>query len=108
MDSTQAPALPRRRGLDKREPDRGEKPVRWLLERRAQLLASIAATAIAVGGLLHLLGAGTTGHAVWRGAVALLAAELTVEVVRTVIVEHSLGVDTIALVAMIGALALDQ
>ena len=41
-------------------------------------------------------------------AVALLAAELTVEVARTVIVEHSLGVDTIALVAMVGALALGE
>ena len=44
----------------------------------------------------------------WRVAVAVLAAELAVEVVRTIVVEHSLGVDTIALVAMIGALALDQ
>ena len=44
----------------------------------------------------------------WRIAVGVLAAELTVEVVRTVVVEHSLGVDTIALVAMIGALALGE
>jgi cation transport ATPase len=29
-------------------------------------------------------------------------------VARTIVVEHSLGVDTIALVAMVGALALDQ
>ena len=42
----------------------------------------------------------------WRAAVAVLAAELAVEVGRSVIVEHSLGVDTIALVAMVGALAL--
>ena len=39
---------------------------------------------------------------------ALLAAELTVEVARTVIVDHHLGVDTIALVAMVGALALGE
>ena len=38
----------------------------------------------------------------------MLAAELTIEVGRTIVVEHSLGVDTIALVAMIGALALNQ
>ena len=44
----------------------------------------------------------------WRAAVALLAAELAVEVGRTVVVDHSLGVDTIALVAMVGALALGQ
>jgi heavy metal translocating P-type ATPase len=79
-----------------------------LIEHRAQVLASIAASAIAVGGLLHLVGAGPAGHAVWRAAVTLLAAELTIEVARTIVVEHSLGVDTIALVAMVGALALDQ
>ncbi len=44
----------------------------------------------------------------WRVAVAVLAAELAVEVVRSVVVEHSLGVDAIALIAMVGALALDQ
>ena len=109
MDSAQAPAaLPRRGRLPTRDHDDGTKPIRWLLERRAQLLASIAATAIAAGGLLHLIGAGTTGHTVWRAAVAVLAAELAFEVGRTVVVEHSLGVDTIALVAMVGALALDQ
>ena len=45
---------------------------------------------------------------VWRATVAVLAAELAVEVGRTVVVEHSLGVDTIALVAMVGSLALDR
>jgi heavy metal translocating P-type ATPase len=88
--------------------DGRDQPVAWLLERRAQLLASIAASAIVTGGVLHLLGADTTGHTVWRAAVALLAAELTFEVGRTVVAEHSLGVDTIALVAMVGALALNQ
>ncbi|HET8949243.1 MAG TPA: hypothetical protein VFN44_02000, partial [Solirubrobacteraceae bacterium] len=57
---------------------------------------------------MHLLGADAAGDQVWRAAVALLAAELTVEVARTVIVERHLGVDTIALVAMLGALALDE
>jgi len=80
----------------------------WLLEHRAQALASIAVSAIAAGGLLHLLGQGPAGHTVWRAAVALLAAELTLEVARTIVVERGLGVDTIALVAMVGALALNQ
>ena len=44
----------------------------------------------------------------WAAAVAVLAAELAVEVVRTVIVDHHMGVDTIALVAMVGALALGR
>jgi heavy metal translocating P-type ATPase len=81
---------------------------RWLADHRAPLLATIAVVAIAAGGVLHLLGADAAGHQVWRAAVALLAAELTVEVARTVIVDHHLGVDTIALVAMVGALALDE
>ena len=108
MNSAHAPAIPRPGELPghARRP-RGHK-LAWLLERRAQILALIAVTAIAIGGILHLLGAADAGQAVWGAAVALLAAELTFEVVRTVITEHSLGVDTIALVAMLGALALGQ
>ena len=80
----------------------------WLVEHRAQILAVFAFAAIVVGGLLHLIGEGAAGQTVWGVAVAVLAAELTVEVGRTVVVEHSLGVDTIALVAMVGALALGE
>jgi heavy metal translocating P-type ATPase len=79
-----------------------------LVDHRAQLLAGVALVAIVAGGLLHLLGADAAGDQVWRAAVALLAAELTVEVARTVIADRHLGVDTIALVAMLGALALDE
>ena len=43
-----------------------------------------------------------------RAAVALLTAELAFEVIRTLIVEHHMGVNTIALVAMLGALALGE
>jgi heavy metal translocating P-type ATPase len=80
----------------------------WLLEHRAQILATLAVAALAVGGLLYAAGDASAAQAVWRGTVAVLAVELAVEVGRTVIVEHSLGVDTIALVAMVGALALNQ
>jgi len=82
--------------------------LRRLAESRAQILAILAALAIAAGAVLHLIGEGDAGDQVWRAAVALLAAELTFEVGRTVIVERRLGVDTIALVAMVGALALDE
>ena len=92
-----------------RGPRRGvARSARWLAENRAQLLAGVAALGIAIGWMLHLAGAGDAGHQVWRAAVALLAAELTFEVGRTVIVDRHLGVDTIALVAMIGALALGE
>jgi len=80
----------------------------WLLEHRSQVLATIAMVSIAVGGILHLFGEDNAGRMVWRAAVALLALELSFEVVRTVVVERSLGVDTIALVAMVGALALGE
>ncbi len=80
----------------------------WVVEHRAQILASGAAAAIAAGGLLHLAGADTAGDRVWGAAVAVLAAELSVEVVRSIVVDHSLGVDTIALVAMVGSLALNE
>jgi heavy metal translocating P-type ATPase len=79
-----------------------------LADSRAQILAVIAVVAIATGFLLHALGEGDAGHQVWRAAVALLAAELSFEVGRTVVVDHHLGVDTIALVAMVGALALNE
>ena len=91
---------------------RGRHPLRerfaWLVEHRAQVLASIAVAALVVGGVLYAVGEGATAQLVWRATVALLAAELAVEVGRTVVVEHSLGVDTIALVAMVGSLALNQ
>jgi heavy metal translocating P-type ATPase len=107
MTSAQAPAIPHTYKLRRPgHPRTG--PLTWLLEHRAQLLASIALAALGTGTVLHLLGAGSTGDNVWRVAVAILAAELTFEVGRTVAVEHSLGVDTIALVAMVGALALSQ
>ena len=80
----------------------------WLVEHRAQILAVFALAAIVAGGLLYLVGLGAAGQTVWGVAVGVLAAELTVEVARTVVVEHSLGVDTIALVAMVGALALGE
>ena len=79
-----------------------------LAANRARLLAATALAAIIAGGLLHLLGAGQAGHQVWRAAVALLAADLAVEVGRTLLVHRHLGVDTIALVAMVGALALGE
>ena len=108
MSNAHAPALPRVRGLRRPENQRRANKLAWLVEHRAQILASIAIAALIAGGLLYAVGEGAAGRAVWRATVALLAAELAVEVGRTVVVEHSLGVDTIALVAMVGALALGE
>jgi heavy metal translocating P-type ATPase len=82
--------------------------LRRIRDDRAVLLVAAAVVAIAAGAALHLGGAERAGHQVWRVAVALLAAELAVEVIRTVVVGRHLGVDTIALVAMVGALALGE
>jgi heavy metal translocating P-type ATPase len=108
MSDAHAPALPRARGWRRPRGHPSATSLVWLVERRAQILASIAVGALVVGGLLYAVGEGGTAQVVWRATVALLAAELTVEVGRTIAVEHSFGVDTIALVAMVGALALGQ
>jgi len=106
MDTAPAPAIARAGQLAARRPS--PRRLVWLVEHRAQILAVFALAAIGAGGLLYLADQGAAAQMVWGAAVAVLAAELTVEVAHTVIVEHSLGVDTIALVAMIGALALGQ
>ena len=108
MSSAQASTIgrPGDHPRDHRHPGRHE--LSWLVEHRAQILASIAVTAIVVGGVLHASGSAAAGDAVWGAAVALLAAELALEVGRSIVVEHSLGVDAIALVAMVGALALGE
>ena len=80
----------------------------WSVTHRARILASVAALSILVGGVLYLSGERAAASDVWFAAVALLATELAFEVIRTVIVDHHMGVDTIALVAMVGALALGE
>jgi len=108
MNTAPANAIARAGGRPGRTDDSLPDLLAWLLEHRAQILAVFAFAAILAGGLLYVAGEGAAGQTVWGVAVAVLAAELTVEVARSVIVEHSLGVDTIALVAMAGSLALGE
>jgi heavy metal translocating P-type ATPase len=103
--SAAAPPAARR---TQRGPEPGKGGGGWLIVHRARVLSAIAALSIAVGGVSHLVGHGAAGDVVWGAAVALLAAELAIEVGRTVIVDRHMGVDTIALVAMVGSLALGQ
>jgi heavy metal translocating P-type ATPase len=88
--------------------DPGGRIVQRLVEHRARILAAFALLALLVGGALQLAGAGTPGDEVWRAAVVLLAVELAGEVVRTVVVDRHMGVDTIALIAMVGSLLLGE
>ena len=83
-------------------------PAAWLAEHRSRLQAGLALAALAAGGLLHLAGAGKAGDGVWAAATAILSAGLLAEVVHTVFVDRRMGVDTIALVAMVGSLALGE
>jgi heavy metal translocating P-type ATPase len=78
-----------------------------LRENGERLLAAVALAAIAAGAFLHIVGLPTAGDAVWAGAVAVILVPLTLSVVRT-LARGDLGVDAIALVAMIGALALGE
>lgn len=101
---------PPRRDTTGRAPASLSASGRWAgyLEYRTRVLAIAAAVAIAVGGLLYLIGRRDAADLVWGVAVAVLAADLAYEVARTVVVDHHLGVDTIALVAMVGSLALGE
>jgi heavy metal translocating P-type ATPase len=103
-----ASGVPARRRRLARRRDRARADLQWLVEHRAPVLAGSALLAIALGLLLHAVGHADAGRIVWRIAVAVLATELAGEVLRSILVEHSLGVDTIALVAMVGSLVLGQ
>jgi heavy metal translocating P-type ATPase len=107
MSSVRAPSTPSAAGPTREFESHGS-ILWWLVEHRARILAIFALLALTVGGALHLAGAGAVGDEVWRATVALLAIELACEVVRTVVVDHHMGVDTIALVAMVGSLALGE
>lgn len=82
--------------------------LRWLVSHRSRSSAALALVSLAAGGVLTFAGASSAGSAVWGGAVAILAAELLFEVAHTLVIDHHMGVDTIALVAMVGSLALGQ
>jgi heavy metal translocating P-type ATPase len=97
-------AIPR----EKREASSHGRLLGGVIRHRAPILAAIALLALAAGGVLHLAGEAGAGDEIWRFAVMLLALELAFEVGHTVIVDHHLGVDTIALVAMVGSLALGE
>jgi heavy metal translocating P-type ATPase len=76
-------------------------------EGRRLALPAITAAAIAVGGLLHALGASAAGNAVWAVTIAAVLVPLGASVVRS-LAHGDVGVDAIALVAMVGCLALGE
>ena len=80
MNTAPANAIARAGERPGRADDRLPDWLLWLVAYRAQILAVFALVAILVGGALYVVGEGAAGQAVWAVAVALLAAELTVDV----------------------------
>jgi heavy metal translocating P-type ATPase len=72
-----------------------------------QRVAAAMLAALAGGGLLHLAGEGSAGDIVLAAGTALVLLPLTWSVFRSLI-RRDVGVDAIALVAIAGALALQQ
>jgi heavy metal translocating P-type ATPase len=72
-----------------------------------RLLALAALSAVAAGGLLHLVGQPSVGDSLWAASVAVMLIPLTWSVLRTLL-RGDVGVDAVALVSMAGALALGQ
>jgi hypothetical protein len=81
---------------------------RRVIDDHDRVLTVAALTAIAVAGVLHLLGEAHVGDAILAASVGLLLVSLVLHVGRTMLVDRRLGVDVIALVAMAGALALGE
>ena len=79
MNSVPAPAIERVRKSPRHARPHLPGWLAWLVEHRAQILAVFAFAAIVLGGLLHAIGEGAAGQTVWAVAVAVLAAELTLE-----------------------------
>ena len=72
-----------------------------------RLLALGALGALAVGALLHVLGRAGLGNAVWAASTAAILLPLCWSVAMT-LWRRDVGVDAIALVAIVSALALGQ
>ncbi|MHB1584107.1 MAG: heavy metal translocating P-type ATPase, partial [Acidimicrobiales bacterium] len=88
----------------RRRPGRGW---RWLAHHLALLLVVLTGAGVAAGALLHLLGLGSTGDAAWQATGALGAAYALWTMAES-LRHHRLGVDLIALLALVGALAVGE
>jgi heavy metal translocating P-type ATPase len=71
------------------------------------VLVGLILFALALGGVVHIFEPGDTGDIVWAVAIVLTLIPLTWSVLRTLL-RGDVGVDAIALVAMVGALALGE
>jgi heavy metal translocating P-type ATPase len=74
---------------------------------RNTVMLVVSILAVAAGGVAALAGARPVADLVWAGATALVAVQLVVDIVADLLRRRA-GVDVIALLAMVGALALGQ
>ena len=71
------------------------------------VLVGLILFALALGGIVHIFEPGRSGDLIWAAAIILTLIPLTWSVLRT-LMHGDVGVDAIALVAMVGALALGE
>ena len=71
------------------------------------VLVGLIFLALALGGVVHIFEPGQSGDLIWAAAIVLTLIPLTWSVLRT-LMNGDVGVDAIALVAMVGALALGE
>lgn len=81
-------------------------PPRTAAETRL-LLPGAATASLIAGGVLELAGAHGLANAIWAASTLLLLIPLTISVTKSLL-RRDVGVDTIALLAMTGALALGE
>ena len=71
------------------------------------VLVGLILFALALGGIVHIFEPGRSGDLIWATAIVLTLIPLSWSVLRT-LMHGDVGVDAIALVAMVGALALGE
>ena len=81
-------------------------PLRTAAETRL-LLPGAATASLIAGGVLEVAGAHGLANAIWAASTLLLPIPLTISVTKSLL-RRDVGVDTIALLAMTGALALGE
>jgi heavy metal translocating P-type ATPase len=89
------------------QPDAGRRLPRDDSPVTRRLLALGALAAVLGGGLLHLLGQPRAGDSLWAASVVVMLVPLGWSVLRSLL-RGDVGVDAIALVSMVGAVALGQ
>ncbi|MFN8203167.1 MAG: heavy metal translocating P-type ATPase [Solirubrobacteraceae bacterium] len=80
----------------------------WIDAYRDRTMTAIVLAALLAAGALYLAGDSDAAQAVLAGALALMLVPVTFDVLTVLVVQRRLGVDVIALVAMVGALVLGE